>query len=79
MIKILKQKQNLCQVEVQMRNRRNHSGDSQTRSFLLKRRKMELQCFIKERLVPVIDAMKLVILHGIVRQMQKQNRECLRN
>ncbi|KAJ0550437.1 hypothetical protein HanHA300_Chr07g0245381 [Helianthus annuus] len=60
-------------------NRRNHSGDSQTKSFLLSERRMELKCFIKERLVPVTDAMKLVTLHGIVRQMQKQNREFLKN
>ncbi|KAJ0782260.1 putative transcription factor interactor and regulator CCHC(Zn) family [Helianthus annuus] len=79
MIKFLKQKQNLCQVEAHMRNRRNHSGDSQIKSFLLKGKRMELKCFIKERLEPVTSAMKLVTLHGIVRKMSKQNREFLRN
>ncbi|MFS7890144.1 hypothetical protein Hanom_Chr00s000007g01615311 [Helianthus anomalus] len=78
MRKILKQKQILCQVKAQKRNRRNRSVDSQIKSFLLKGRKMELKYFIKERLEPVTSAMKLVTLHGTVRKMPKKNREFLR-
>ncbi|KAJ0475623.1 hypothetical protein HanHA300_Chr13g0467631 [Helianthus annuus] len=54
---------------VQKRNRRNHSGDSQIKSFLLKRRGMELKFFIQRRLEPVTNAMKLITLHGTVRKM----------
>ncbi|KAM0067590.1 hypothetical protein Hdeb2414_s0002g00063111 [Helianthus debilis subsp. tardiflorus] len=70
---------NLCQVEVLKRNRRNHSRDSQTRSFLLRRKRMELKHFIQEKLEPITDAMKLVTLHGTVRKMSKPNREFLRS
>ncbi|KAJ0460414.1 hypothetical protein HanHA89_Chr16g0660551 [Helianthus annuus] len=59
-------------------NRKNRSGDNQTRSFLLRRKGMELECFIQEKIEPVSNAMKLVTLHGIVRKMQRQNREFLR-
>ncbi|KAM0007438.1 hypothetical protein Hdeb2414_s0141g00811161 [Helianthus debilis subsp. tardiflorus] len=48
-------------------SRRNRSGANQTRSFLLRRERMDLKCHIQEKLEPVTDAMKLVILHGIVR------------
>ncbi|KAM0062267.1 hypothetical protein Hdeb2414_s0004g00146131 [Helianthus debilis subsp. tardiflorus] len=66
-------------VEVQKKNRRNHSGSNQTRSFLLRRKGMELECFIQEKLEPISNAMKLDTLHGIVRKMSRQNRKFLRN
>ncbi|KAJ0800314.1 hypothetical protein HanPI659440_Chr03g0101541 [Helianthus annuus] len=66
-------------VEVQKMSKRNRSGNNQTRSFLLRRKEMELECFIQERLEPVTNAMKLVTLHGIVRKMLRKNREFLRN
>uniref|UniRef100_A0A251TKA2 Putative myb/SANT-like domain-containing protein n=1 Tax=Helianthus annuus TaxID=4232 RepID=A0A251TKA2_HELAN len=52
------------QVHLQRKKRRAHFGDSQIKNFLLKRRKMK---FIREkRQELVLDAMKLVTLHGIV-------------
>ncbi|KAJ0785404.1 putative transcription factor interactor and regulator CCHC(Zn) family [Helianthus annuus] len=47
--------------------------------FLAEKRKMEMRFVIKERLVPVTDAMKSVTLHGTVHGMLKQNRECLKS
>ncbi|KAJ0879928.1 hypothetical protein HanRHA438_Chr10g0457141 [Helianthus annuus] len=67
------------EVEVLRRNSRNRSGNSLIKSFLLRERRMELIFVIKERLELVIDAMKLVTLHGIVRIVTNQNREFLRS
>ncbi|KAJ0466975.1 hypothetical protein HanIR_Chr14g0678121 [Helianthus annuus] len=47
-------------------NSRNHFGNRLTKNFLLRRKRMELEYFIREILKPVLKAMKLITLHRIV-------------
>ena len=58
------------------RKKRAHSGDNQIKNFLLRKRRMK---FREQKPEPVLDAIKLDTLHGIVLNQPRQNREFLEN